>query len=62
MELSKEKIEFYINASANPNHIDKDGNDYKSIISKRFNRYDEEHLKKHKVYEVLEDILIPRKV
>ena len=62
IELSKEQMRFYIDLGANPNHIDKDGNDYKSIISKRFNRYDEEHLKKHKVYEVLEDILIPRKV
>ena len=56
MELSKEKIEFYINASANPNHIDNQANGYKTILAKHHNQ---EQLKKHKAYEVLEKILFP---
>ena len=58
MEISKEKMRFYVAIGANPNHIDINGNDYKSILS---NHHKQEQLKKHKAYIVLEKVLFPNK-
>jgi len=51
---SKERIQFYIDIGANPNKIDKDGNNYESILTKYHNQ---EHLKKHNAYYELDKII-----
>jgi len=57
IELSKEKIKFYIAKGANPNHIDNNKNSYESLLKHKR----QEQLEKHKAYMVLEKILFPNR-
>lgn len=58
IEKARDKIKFYIEAGANPNKIDNQGNDYKSILP---NHHDQNQLEKHKAYIDLENIINPEK-
>ena len=58
IDKARNKIQFYIEKGANPNQIDNNGNDYKSILLKH---HDQNQLKKHKAYLDLENIINPEK-
>lgn len=56
IENAINRIQFYVEKGANPNQIDSSGNDYKSILLKH---HDQNQLKKHKAYIILENIINP---
>jgi hypothetical protein len=57
-EMHKQKILFYLKLGANPNLLDKEGNNYKGYVSKLWN---ENYISKFKVVEQIEELIFTDK-
>lgn len=54
LEEYKDKLLFYIEMGANPNSLDKYGNDFKTLLRKRWN---EDYLVRHRIFEKIENLI-----
>lgn len=58
MKLHEERIRFYVSVGADPEHVDRDGNDYKTVLTKTNSP---NFLKKNNVISHVENIIYPNR-
>ena len=56
IEAYKDKLQFYVSVGSNPISCDKENNDYKSVLRKRWN---EKYLIENDIFRKVEELIFP---